>query len=224
VSAQTAAEEEKIYTDAFVGDRSWNGRERNQLLRNRGDGAFVEVGAALGLDGIADARGLAGADFDRDGDVDFLINNYRARAALYDNRLGTRKAWIALRVQGTRSNRDGVGAVVTVRTEAGRQTRVVGAGHGYASQNSLEQVFGLGDALGVSVVVVRWPGGVREAFGPFDAGQRLVLVEGSGRPAKSDRSAPRPIRRELRVAPARNWMMLVPVLLVGALGLVLIRR
>ncbi len=223
MSAQTAAEEEKIYTDAFVGDRSWNGRERNQLLRNRGDGTFVEVGSALGLDDLADARGLAGADFDQDGDVDFVINNYRARAAYYENRLGQRNAWIALRVQGTQSNRDGIGAVITVRMEAGRQTRVVGAGHGYASQNSLEQVFGLGDTSRVDVVV-RWPGGAREAFGPFEATQRLTLVEGSGRPAKPERSSKPAARKELKLAPATNWIMLLPVVVVGLLSFVLIRR
>ena len=223
MSAQTAAEEEKIYTDTFVGDRSWNGRERNQLLRNRGAGRFVEVGAALGLDALADARGLAGADFDRDGDVDFVINNYRAPAALFDNRLGARKAWVALRVRGTRSNRDGVGAVVTVYGDAGQQTRVVGVGHGYASQNSLEQVFGLGDEQSARVVV-RWPGGEREAFGPFAAGLRLTLVEGEGRRAKGLRKPPTPSRHEVRLAPSENWVMLLPVVFVMALGLVLIRR
>jgi MYXO-CTERM domain-containing protein len=214
VRSQTAQEEEYIYTDAFVGDRSWNGREHNQLLLNRGDGTFVEVGAALGLDGVADGRGLAAADFDRDGDVDFVVNNYRAQATYSINTLGQRRSWLALRLEGTHSNRDGIGAVVTVRAGDLVQTRVVGAGHGFASQFSLEQVVGLGDATEVDSVRVRWPSGRHESFGPYAVGQRLRLIEGAGVSVASD---PGP-------APA-PWPLSLAVALLGLAGfLVVLRR
>ncbi|MBI4576716.1 MAG: ASPIC/UnbV domain-containing protein [Planctomycetes bacterium] len=149
---------------------------------NRGDGSFVEAGAALGLDDLRDARGVAASDFDGDGDVDFVVNNYRAPAAYFENRLGPGRTWLAVRVEGRQANHDGVGAEVTAVVGGRRLLRLVAAGDGYASQYSLEQVFGLGGAPRADSVEVRWPGGRTEAWGPFDAGQRLRLVEGTGRP------------------------------------------
>jgi hypothetical protein len=199
VSARSAAEEDQIYTDAFVGERSWNGRERNQLLWNRGGGGFVEAGAAFGLDDLRDARGLAAADFDHDGDVDFVVNNYRAQAACFENQVGAERAWLAVRLRGAGSNTDAVGATVTVVAAGRWHSAVVAAGSGYASQNSAEQVLGLGGAGSVDEVLVRWPGGSVEAFGPFEVRRRVTLRQGEGEPrlarapAMSPPKAARPV-------------------------------
>lgn len=182
MGSQTAAEEEFIYTDAFVGENSWNGRERNRLLLQADDHGFVEAAPAFGLDDLRDGRGLAAADFDRDGDVDLCVNNYRAAAALHVNTFAQERSWLAVRLEGTRSNRDAIGAVVRVRTGDVTQSSVVGAGHGYAAQYSKEQLFGLGDAERVDSVEVRWPTGDVERFGGSDARRRLRLVEGEGLP------------------------------------------
>ena len=182
MSSQSAAEEERIYTDAFVGENSWNGRERNVILLNRGDGRFLAAGAALGLDDPLDARGLALADFDQDGDVDLAINNYLAPAALWINERGAERSWIAFRLAGRSKNRDAVGAIRRFRAGDRLHTRLVGAGHGYASQFSLEQHVGLGEQSDpIEEVVVSWPSGEVERFGPFAAGARYRLLEGEGR-------------------------------------------
>ena len=173
---------------------SWNGYETNNLLRNEGcapsDGMprFTDVAMALGADDDGDARGLAIADFDNDGDLDIAVNHNpgdngvpeRAHARLLRNDLGTRRGWIAVELRGTTSNRDAVGA--EVRLEAGnlRLLRQVTAGSGYASQHSRRLYFGLGDATAVERLEVRWPSGRVETYEDLAPRQLLRLVEGGG--------------------------------------------
>jgi len=163
-----------------VGNASWNGREHNHLLLNRGGERFVEAGAALGLDHLGDARGLAAADFDHDGDIDFIVNNYEGKAAYFVNGLGDRRRWLAIRLVGAGVNKAAIGAEIRIKSGHETLTRLVGAGHGYAGQFSLEQVFGLGDTDRVDAIDVRWPGGQRERFDGSAAGRRLVLTQGQG--------------------------------------------
>jgi enediyne biosynthesis protein E4 len=167
----------KFYRDEFRGDISWNGYEHNVLLRNEGPGAdgtlqFSDVAMATGADDIRDARGTATADFDNDGDLDIVINNNPgdsgrpelARATLLRNNVGERRNWLAVEVHGTQSNRDGVGALVTVEAGGEKFTRLVTAGSGFASQQSARLYFGLGDRTQVDAVTVRWPNGRVEEF------------------------------------------------------------
>lgn len=182
MSSQTATEEEHIYTDAFVGENSWNGRERNVILLNRGDGRFLSAAPALGLDDLRDARGLALADFDLDGDLDLAINNYLSPAALYLNQRGAERSWVAFRLQARGPNRDAVGAILRFRAGGRLHTRLVGAGHGYASQFSLEQHVGLGAFKGpLEELRVTWPDGTLERFGPLPVGERHAILQGAGR-------------------------------------------
>lgn len=172
---------------------SWNGYEHNNLLRNEGcdaDGVprFVDVAMALGADDGNDARGVAVADFDNDGDLDMAINHNvgdhdlpdRANATYLRNDVGSRRAWIAIELTGTESNRDAVGAEVTVTTGDLRQIRQVTAGSGYASQHTRRLYFGLGEHETVDALVVRWPGGREESFAGLEARQLVRIVEGRG--------------------------------------------
>lgn len=167
----------KFYRDEFRGDISWNGYEHNVLLRNEGpapDGTlqFTDVAMATGADDIRDARGTATADFDNDGDLDVVINNNPgdsgraelSRATLLRNNVGERRNWLAIELRGTESNRDAVGALVTVEAGGRRFTRLVSAGSGFASQQSARLYFGLGDKTQVDAVTVRWPRGRIEKF------------------------------------------------------------
>ena len=101
-----------------IGQHSLNGRERNCLFRNDGDGGFTDVGFVNGADRIEDGRGLSVLDYDRDGRLDLLIRNYRQPAQLLRN-VGPARHWLALRLVGTRSNRDAVGATLRVETADG---------------------------------------------------------------------------------------------------------
>ena len=166
----------KFYRDEFRGNLSWNGNERNVLLRGEGVGPdghlrFADVAMAVGADDIKDARGMAIADFDCDGDYDIVVNTNpgdRGRASvqpvLLRNDIGDKRDWIAVKLKGTVSNRDAVGAEVrvTFENDAGEMItlmRHVQAGGGYASQNSDRLYFGLGRCSQINSLTVRWPSG-----------------------------------------------------------------
>jgi hypothetical protein len=183
----------KFYRDDFRGNISWNGYEHNVLLRNEGvapNGTlqFTDVAMASGADDIRDARGIATADFDNDGDLDIVVNNNPgdsgraelSRATLLRNNVGERRNWLAVELRGTASNRDAVGASVTVEAGNEKFTRLVSAGSGFASQQSARLYFGLGDKTQVDVVTVHWPNGRVEKFAKQAARQMIRITEGSG--------------------------------------------
>jgi ASPIC/UnbV protein len=175
----------KFYRDEFRGDISWNGYEHNVLLRNEGmvpvegEGKnkrktlrFTDVAMALGADDVKDGRGMAIADFNNDGALDIVINNNpgdsgdvsRSRPSLLRNNIGSRRNWLAVELSGRESNRDGVGATVTIETGDTKQLRLVSAGSGFASQNSARLYFGLNTMTQVEALTVRWPSGRVERF------------------------------------------------------------
>ena len=159
-----------------VGDHSLNGRERNCLFRNNGDGTFTDVGFASGADRIEDGRGLAVLDHDGDGRLDLALRNYAQPAVLLHNR-GEVGHWIAFELRGRRSNRDAVGARLRLRTGDRWQTRVVAAGTGYLSSSSRRQHFGLGDATRVEEVQIQWPAGTQQILRDLSADRDYRIVE-----------------------------------------------
>ncbi len=184
----------RFYTDAFRGEMSWNGYERNTLLRNMGPDEeglpqFVDMAAALGADDVNDARGVALLDYDNDGDLDLAINhnpgdNGRETegvpATLLRNDIGGGNRWIAITLEGVRANRDAVGAIVSIEAGGVVQKRLVSAGSSYASQQTRRLYFGLGQAQRVETLTVRWPGGGEERHHGLEAGRWHHLVEGGG--------------------------------------------
>jgi hypothetical protein len=159
-----------------IGTHSLNGRERNCLFRNDGDGTFTEVGWANGADRVEDGRGFAVLDFDRDGRLDLVLRNYRQPAGLLRNG-GVARHWIAFELVGKRSNRDAVGARVRLRTGDQWQMRVVSAGSGYLSASSRRQHFGLGDATQVDEVEILWPSGQRSVLGDLPVDRLYQVTE-----------------------------------------------
>ncbi len=158
-----------------IGNASVNGRERNVLFRNDGT-EFVEVGWVTGADRIEDGRGLALLDADHDGNVDVALRNYRASGGLLKNR-GRGGNWASFELEGTTSNRDAVGARLRLRTGDRWQTRVVSAGSGYLSGNSLRQHFGLGSETQIDELIVEWPSGTRTVLRDLAPNQHHVLRE-----------------------------------------------
>jgi len=142
------------------------------LFLNDGHGAFRDVAAEAGSDFSAPkvARGIAYGDFDRDGDVDLLITTNRGPALLYRNDLTNKNRSVRLRLVGTKSNRDGIGAVVRLFTPEGTQLRMVKTGSSYLSQSELTLTFGIGRREKADQVVIEWPSGVVEEHKNVAAG------------------------------------------------------
>lgn len=159
-----------------VGENSLNGYERNVLFWNRGGGKFVDVGYLTHSNRIEDGRGVAVADFDRDGRLDLLLQNLEKPAVLLMGR-GEAGAWLQVRLEGTQSNRDAIGAVVTLESNGRKQMRQVAAGSGFLSTSSPVLHFGLGDAQRVDRLEVRWPSGRRDVRSDVAINQRLKIRE-----------------------------------------------
>lgn len=156
--------------------------QRKLLLRNDGNGRFTEIGRAAGSGFVTEqvGRTLATGDIDNDGDLDFLVTNNGGRAELLRNETPRRGGSLLLRLAGTRSNRNAIGARVTVVTGSRAQVREVKAGSSYLGQNDLRVHVGLGTASAADRIEVRWPGGATEVVAAVAANQIVTITEGKG--------------------------------------------
>lgn len=160
---------------------SWSGSERNRFFINGKNGKFHEMSHLAGLDQIEDGRGLAIVDWDQDGRLDLWYRNRNApRLRLMRNRRKSPPS-IALKLEGTTSNRDAIGAVVELLpAKKDRLLRSVRAGDLFLSQSSKWLHFGLGLDNDQSKARVIWPGGQIEIFDELSAG-RFLLKQGTGK-------------------------------------------
>jgi hypothetical protein len=147
----------------------------------------VEAATAYGLDSLRDGRGMAVSDFDGDGGLDIIVNNYNAPAHYFVNR-AQRGHWLRVRLRGSRSNRDGIGAILRARTGELRQMRVVCAGEGYASQNSRVAHFGLGTSPVLDELVIEWSSGTRQTLRNIAVDRVIEVEEDAGAPAPVGRN------------------------------------
>jgi tetratricopeptide (TPR) repeat protein/peroxiredoxin len=160
-------------------DGTWSGFERNVFYANNRDGTFSDVSGAVGLDFLEDGRAFALADFDHDGRLEvFLKNRNGPQLRLLKNVMKDLAPSIAFRLRGVKSNRDAIGAAVTVETESGRQTRMLQAGSGFLSQHSKEVFFGLGEAKGSVRASIRWPSGLVQELHDLPLNHRIWVEEG----------------------------------------------
>jgi hypothetical protein len=154
---------------------------RNILLMNTGDGRFVDVSRQSG-DGLAvklSSRGAALDDLDGDGDVDAVVLNSRSKPTVLRNDSPSDNHWVQIRLRGVKSNRDGVGARITVVAGDLAQVDEVHSGRGYQSHYLSRLHFGLADHDRIDRVEVRWPGGGVDVLDDLAADQALTIVEGA---------------------------------------------
>jgi len=152
----------------------------NRVFRNAGGNRFENVSAAAGPDfqQAAMHHGVAFADFDNDGRVDAVVSVINGPAKLFHNITGGDAHWLAIRLQGRRANRQGLGAVVHVHLSDGRDlynqaTTTVG----YASSSEALVRFGLGSSRSAESVEIRWPGGTVQRIANVTADRIVDIVE-----------------------------------------------
>lgn len=159
---------------------SWSGYERNVFYANNHDGSFSDISGLSGMDFPDDGRAFALADLDHDGRMEVVLKNRTApQLRVLRNALEKIGNSVAFRLHGTESNRDAIGAAVTVESVGRRQTKYLQAGSGFLSQHTKEVFFGLGDQSGPVTVTVRWPRGRVGRFPNVPANHRIELSEDS---------------------------------------------
>lgn len=185
-AAESLSTDVRAYRDAWsalshlIGSgRSFSGNERNCFFLNTRDGAFSEASAAFGVDLNDDSRAVAVTDWNFDGAPDIWLTNRTApRVKLLLNR-GSTNHWMRIRLEGAKSNRDAIGARVTVVTTEPRLTlsRTVRAGDAFLAQSSKWLHFGLADSE-VDQVRIRWPSGLRQQLAGLSTGAHYTIREG----------------------------------------------
>ena len=155
------------------------------LFRNKGNGKFDDVSEKVGtaFRQPVVGRGAAYLDFDNDGDLDLVLTSSNGPSRLLRNDNGNSNDMLRVKVVGTRSNRDGIGAKVTIRLPNGsRQMQMVKSGSSYLSQSELPLTFGLGKSQQAKAITldIIWPTGRKESIRDIQPNQSIIIEEGKG--------------------------------------------
>ena len=155
--------------------------EPPHLFRNLGGGKFQEVTAQMGTPFASPkvGRGAAYADIDNDGALDVLVTTNGGRPWLFHNEGQTNHS-LRVKLDGTKSNRDGIGAIVRVSSSDAKQWQMLRSGSSYLSQSELVLTFGLGSATKADTVEIQWPSGQVDKLSGVAADQTVTVQEGKG--------------------------------------------
>src|SRR5271156_6468569 len=155
--------------------------EPPHLFRNLGGGKFTEVtekmGKAFALPKVA--RAAAYGDIDNAGFVDVLLTTNGGPAYLFHSEGGTNHS-LRIKLIGTKSNRDGIGAVVRVSAGGDKQWKMLRSGSSYLAQSELVLTFGLGAQIKADNIEIQWPSGQLDKLSNLNAGQTVTVEEGKG--------------------------------------------
>jgi Flp pilus assembly protein TadD/peroxiredoxin len=161
-------------------DNSWSGYERNVMFANNRNGTFTEISGAVGLDFLEDSRSFALADIDHDGRLEIILKNRNApQLRIVRNSLNSIGHSVSFRLRGSKSNRDAIGATITLEAGPQRQTRSLQAGSGFLAQHSKEIFFGTGSYSDAVRITIHWPAGSKQVFENIPIGHRIEIEEGS---------------------------------------------
>ena len=153
--------------------------QEHSVFRNLGGNKFADVSTGAGPYFVTKSvgRGACFADYDNDGRVDAYLVNLGAAGVLLHNVSSPVGNWLKVRLVGTKSNRDGIGAVVEVEAGGVKQRAERVSGSGYLSQDDWRLHFGLGAATKADKITVTWPSGIRQVVENIPAGQVFTITE-----------------------------------------------
>jgi hypothetical protein len=161
------------------------------VFRNLGGGKFQEVTASLGVAFASPkvARGAAYADIDNDGSLDVLLTTNGGGAYLFHSEGGQNHS-LRVRLEGTKSNRDGIGAIVRLTSGKDQLWQMVHSGSSYLSQSELVLTFGLGEKTKADSIEVQWPSGQVDKISNVPGSQTITIQEDKGIVANKAYSKP----------------------------------
>ena len=149
----------------------------NVLLRNEGDGTFANVSTLSGADDRGIGRGASYLDFNQDGCLDLFVGNLGQKARLFQNACGSGGNWLVIDTVGSASNRDGIGARITLSAGGKTQIREIKSGSSQMGQSMMSAHFGLGTNGQAESVTIRWPSGQVQTLADISANQILTVTE-----------------------------------------------
>ncbi|WNJ17036.1 CRTAC1 family protein [Pontibacter sp. G13] len=176
------------YLDCFVTNGN---NQQNRLYQNRGDGTFTTLQTGHLVEDNRNTWGASAGDFDNDGDIDLFVANKKGYISgpgdvnfLYRNDQRSGNHWISIQLEGTQSNKQGVGAKIYltafIHQQSMTQYREVGSNSTFLGNNDIRAHFGLGDAPLVDKIEVHWPSGQIDTFKDIPLDQFFIIREGSG--------------------------------------------
>ena len=184
-----------FFSSGHLNSVSGDNRQSNLMFENNGKGQFKDITESSGVlsSGKRIHRSAIFADYDNDGRVDLYItvngqqvedgkgnttlDENQGKGVLFHNESKTDNNWLKIRLEGIRSNRDGFGAIVTIKANNIEQRQALTSGQGYFSNNAQELYFGLGRSESVETIEIRWPSGIKESFKSIPANQTIYIIE-----------------------------------------------
>jgi hypothetical protein len=170
-----------IYAEVELADPKSAHKGPRMLFRNRGNGTFARMGEEAGpaINALHVSRGCAFGDFDNDGDIDIVVMNQNEPPSLLRNDAPKGNHWLKVRLEGTKSNRSAIGALVLARYGGKVQAQGVFSQASYVSANDPRLHFGLGAETSADLEV-HWPSGAVENYHAQAADRLVTILEGHG--------------------------------------------
>ncbi len=177
-----------------MGNKSLSGYQKKRLFHNERGQVFKDEAARHGVDSIRDGRGIGLIDIDNDGRMDMFVANANSEPYLYHNTMpvgANGPHWVEFVLEGTRSNRFGVGAQLRLTTGGRTMLRFVNGGNGFAGQSTYRVHCGLAAQSTIDRLEIRWPSGARQTFEKLGTDRIFKIVEGKSKPLPFNAKATR---------------------------------